>query len=123
MRTLQEILTSISDIMLPDELGEATVFVTSRGYDDDTALHVVLWQNDIEAARVLIEAGADANAIGEMGETPLHVAVSKELIEAVELLLSHGANPDAVSEFGVSPRQVAESEGGALAALFSQGGA
>lgn len=105
--TVESILASISDVMFPDALGERRVGLDSVGYEGDTPLHIVLWQEDAEAARILIEAGADINAIGDMGQTPLHIAVSRALAGAVTLLLAHGADPTIVSEFGVDARQLA----------------
>lgn len=70
MPSVDEILQSLSDVMFPEHAGAATVSLSSRGYDGDTALHVLAWRGDTASAKVLLEAGADPNAPGEMDDTP-----------------------------------------------------
>ncbi len=119
-RTLKEVLASVSDVLYPAEIGEATVTITSRSSEGDTALHVMAWRRDHEAARILIDAGADVNAVGDMDQSPLHVAVTQKDPQMVQLLLEHGARVDVVSEFGLTARQDAERQGGAVWALFQR---
>ena len=76
------------------------------------------WRNDLEAVRILIAAGADVNAKGEMDETPLHIAVHQSNRAMVSALLEAGARDDIRSEFGDTPRERAGAE---LAALFERG--
>lgn len=66
----------------------------------DTPLHIVAIWGDLEAARVLVEAGAEIDARGEHQFTPLHEAVSQGKIEVAEFLLKHGANPRLESDMG-----------------------
>ncbi len=99
-RTLADVLAETSDTLFPDQLGNAPVRIDSHCVDGDTALHVMVWRNDRAAVRLLIEAGADVNAMGDMGETPLHVAVRKGDREIVQALLAAGADAAVVSEFG-----------------------
>ncbi|GGZ72267.1 hypothetical protein GCM10008101_28300 [Lysobacter xinjiangensis] len=77
------------------------------------------WRKDLEAARLLIAAGADPNAVGDMGETPLHVAVRQDLPELARALLAAGASADIVSELEESPREMTVRKGGELASVFS----
>ncbi len=60
---------------------------------------------------MLIENGANVDAVGDMGETPLHVAIRKENLSVVRALIKAGANTDIVSEFGVSARALAAEKG------------
>jgi len=60
---------------------------------------------------LLIEKGADVNAVGDMGETPLHIALRKENLAIVRALLAAGARTDIVSEFGVSALDLATEKG------------
>lgn len=78
----------------------------------------MLWWRNTYGALLLIEAGADVNAVGDMSETPLHVAVSQENIKVVEALLKSGANPTAKSEFGKSPKEIAVELGGEMQRCF-----
>jgi ankyrin repeat protein len=120
MRSVEEILQSTSDALFPADLGNRRVAIDSRGCDGDTPLHVLLWRKDTDGTKLLIAAGADTNAVGDMGETPLHVAVSQELLDVIEALLSAGASPDIRSEFGDTPRERAAARGGVAAELLKR---
>jgi len=119
-RTLQQVLASVSDVLFPAEIGEAPFRLDSRSADGDTALHVMMWRQDYEGARLLIEAGADVDAVGDMGETPLHVAVMQQDPKMISLLLDHGARDDVISEFGATAGQAAESRGGPVWEAFAK---
>lgn len=118
-QTLAEILASCSDTLFPDKMGKAAVYVDSTDVEGDTPLHVMLWRDDIHAAKLLIEAGADLNAVGDMSETPLHVATRKANLEIIGLLLDKGANPDAISEFEQTPRSMASAMDREIRQLYS----
>lgn len=90
------------------EIREAAFFledridVNSRVSNDpnnDQPIHVAALWGRCDYVQALLEAGADANSIGDMGVTPLHWAVSKGNLEMVKLLLAHGASPHIVSKF------------------------
>lgn len=66
----------------------------------DTLLHIAAQLNDLETIEALLEAGMNANCIGDMGTTPLHCAWSEE---ATNLLLSYGASNTIRDEFGRLP--------------------
>ncbi|MBU2490440.1 MAG: ankyrin repeat domain-containing protein [Proteobacteria bacterium] len=62
----------------------------------DTPLHLAVANGHEKTARLLMEAGADANAVSEeFGETPLFLAASLGLSKTVERLIEHGARVDA----------------------------
>lgn len=64
----------------------------TRYYLDGTALHLAAWVHGAEyAIPMLLQQGADVNAIDDQGRTPLHLAAEYGSREAVRLLLSHGA--------------------------------
>jgi ankyrin repeat protein len=113
-RTLREVLASVSDALFPAELGEKPVAIDSRGCDGDTPLHVLAWRNDVAGAAMLIAAGADVNAIGDMSETPLHVAIAMNSVEMAGLLCRSGANREVRSEFGETPLEKASRKGGLI---------
>jgi ankyrin repeat protein len=116
--TLDQLLSSCSDTLFPAEMGEVHVSIDSKDCDGDTPLHVMLWRKNTYGALLLIEAGADLNAVGDMSETPLHVAVSRGNITVVEALLKSGANPAAKSEFGKSAKEMAVELGGEMQRCF-----
>lgn len=109
----RKVLDRIREANLPDFLDCAVDDVNCHGrLWGDTPLHVVVVWGDVEAARALVNAGADVNARGEDGYTPLHEAVSFENIELVRLLLDAGANPDIKEErFGETPADIARDIG------------
>ena len=121
-RTLDEVLLSISDVLFPADLGEKPLTIDSRNASGDTPLHVMAWRDDLEGVQILISAGADVNAVGDMGETPLHVAVTKKNLAIVEALLRAGARDDIRSEFEFlsTPLEMAMDAGGAIAELFKK---
>ena len=58
-----------------------------------TALHDAIWQNHIDTARVMIEAGADLTLKSHSGETPLAFAQSQhrgEIADIIERRLAAG---------------------------------
>ena len=99
-------------------LEDPRVELDSRSSTGDTPLHSLAWQNDAEGAEILIRAGADVNAVGEMGETPLHVAITQGNLELVRLLIVAGADPNIRSEFDETPREKAIKGGGPIAEYF-----
>jgi ankyrin repeat protein len=111
---LEEVLQSTSDCLYPAEMGKRTVNLASTDCDGDTALHVLIWRSDTSGALLLIESGANVNAVGDMGETPLHVAIRKENQALVRALIAAGAETDIVSEFGSTARALAAEKGIAL---------
>ena len=116
--TLDQVLSSCSETLFPAEMGEIPVNIDSRGSEGDTPLHVMLWRKNTYGALLLIEAGADLNAIGDMSETPLHVAVSQGNLAVVEALLKSGAHQSVKSEFGKSPKEMAVEMGGEMQRCF-----
>ena len=80
---------------------------------------------DAEAAKALLDAGADVNAAGALGATPLHDAVWNGRADLVTLLLDRKADVNARHlEAGSTPLQYAAIKNdAALAALLLEGGA
>jgi cytochrome c len=59
-----------------------------------TPLYYAVNRQHLDAAKLLIERGADINAGTKMGEPPLMAAVARNRLEFITLLLAHGANPN-----------------------------
>lgn len=60
-----------------------------------TALHAISWVKEMDAARLLIEAGADVNAKDDFGCTPLHRAANSRNVGLIQILLEAGADNNA----------------------------
>ncbi len=61
------------------------------------AIHNALYCSDIAIPKLLLEFGADSNALGENGYTPLLVLINQprikdKTLEVIKLLLKHGAD-------------------------------
>ena len=74
-----------------------------NGTEIDPSL--LTWAQDAESARILLEAGADANAKGGSEYTPLDTAAYDGRFDVVKELLTHGAKPDLGDPFGRSTIQ------------------
>ncbi|MGE3507535.1 MAG: ankyrin repeat domain-containing protein, partial [Vicinamibacterales bacterium] len=61
-----------------------------------------------EAVKVLVEAGADVNAVNEADFTALHGAAMRGLNEVIEYLVQHGANINVRDFRGRTPFRLAE---------------
>lgn len=83
----------------------------------DTALHIAAAAHNVEAAKMLIVAGADVNCRNRHGHTPLQSAAAgnplcatwspQEQAETVAALVAAGANPNGTDKRGVAPLHVA----------------
>ena len=89
----------------------ADVRAAAKNAQKVTALHAGASRGDIEIVRMLLEAGADANAKQEGGFVPLHSAAQNGNAPLVELLLKHGARADARNDKGKTPSDIAAEAG------------
>jgi uncharacterized protein len=87
--------------------------VALRSPDGFTALHYAAFFGTADAARVLLEHGADPSAVAEndMRVQPLHSAAAVDANDTARLLLDAGADPNAEQEGGVRPIDAAVHNG------------
>lgn len=104
---LDALLQSVAETLFPAEEVLPVITLKSADVMGDTPLHVFLWRKDDSAAQLLIQAGANVNAVGDMSETPIFVAVRNASIDTLVLLIQAGAKLDVVSEFGQTPLELA----------------
>jgi uncharacterized protein len=84
-------------------------------------IHAAAASGSDEIVQLLLDAGADPNAVQAGQWTPLHAAAEKGHAHVVRLLLERGAQPDAQSISGATPRSLAEGKGHAeVVALLAQ---
>jgi ankyrin repeat protein len=70
-------------------------------------LSAAIASETIEEVRSLLEKGADANGVDDLGWTPLMNAAEAENIEILKLLLEHGADINKKNEAGETPLHIA----------------
>ncbi len=73
------------------EHGASLTYKSRAGWD---ALGIAI-SNHVDAAKVLLERGADPNVVDREGDTLLIVAAAKGYPESIDLLLEAGAHVDA----------------------------
>ena len=111
---------------LRELLGADLTLAQARSDDDFTALHYAAFFDGPDAARLLVDHGADANAFAdnELGVHPLNSAAAAGQREVAAILLQYGANPNAPTRRGFSPLDAAKENGDEqLAALLRSHGA
>lgn len=89
----------------------APVDLRSTNAMTNTALHAALAGRQTRIARILLDAGADANARQHGGWTPLHSAAASGDREAIDLLIARGAKPELANDAGVTPAAFAREKG------------
>jgi uncharacterized protein len=95
--------------------------------DGFTGLHLAAFVGNVGAARRLLDAGADPNAISRASfaqVTPLGTAAFAGSVEVARVLLEHGADPSISGSAEATPLRVAEANGNAdlVALLRAHGG-
>ncbi|HWW88618.1 MAG TPA: ankyrin repeat domain-containing protein, partial [Vicinamibacterales bacterium] len=86
------------------------------GRDGTPALHWLVRADDLEDARLLIRAGADAARADRYGVTPLSLACSNGNADMIRLLLDSGADPKSLGPTG-EPALIAAAGSGNLEAV------
>jgi ankyrin repeat protein len=111
---------------LEELLAHDASLVDARAGDGFTALHFAAFFSHPGAARLLVEAGADVDAVADnpLKVRPLHSAAAASCGEVVELLLERGADANAEQEGGHVPLDAARQHGDdAIAELLLRHGA
>lgn len=99
------------------------VDVNAPHVDGMTALHWATYHDDLETARLLVRAGANAKAASRYGVTPLSLACTNGNAAIVELLLQAGADPNTALPGGETALMTAARAGAldAVKTLLSRG--
>lgn len=91
--------------------GLSITSLDQRNHLGDTPLHTVCTWGDVDAARTLLDAGANVNALGDHEATPLSNAIMGENADVVRLLLDRGADVEIANSFGLTPLGHAQAVG------------
>src|SRR5437588_12297541 len=70
--------------------------VNAPGKDGTPALHWVVRVDDVETARLLIQAGANVKLADRYGVTPIYLAASNGNAAMIKLLLDSGADANSI---------------------------
>jgi len=106
------------------QLLKAGADVNPARADGVSALHLAASAGNVEIARVLITAGANAtSATTLLGWKPLHMAAQNGHADMVDLLIARGADPNVADTLGTTPLMLAAQAGSAktLAVLLDAG--
>ena len=77
--------------------------------DKKSPLHQACAGNHHEIVSLLIDYGADMDAVNDVGNTPLHLAAARGAKESVTKLLEKGAYKECLNESGKTASQVSHS--------------
>ncbi|XVE92685.1 hypothetical protein REPUB_Repub01dG0120800 [Reevesia pubescens] len=80
---------------------------TMDGLDGCTLLHLACETGDIGMLELLLQYGANINAMDSRGQMPLHRCILKGKAALAKLLLSRGADPQALNREGKTPLELA----------------
>lgn len=98
--------------------------VNYRGYEGDTALHIVTKQRNLTWVKYLLGRKADPNIGDRQGDTPLIIASRIGFRDAVEYMSVAGANLDATNRQGETALIVAvQQRQPAIVRVLLEGGA
>jgi len=102
----------IGDIELMKQILETDYDKDIRDTLGGTALHVAIFQDNLEAIKLLLDNGFDINAASFYhGYTPLHYCVWTNNLAAANLLVSYNADKNIKDMNGHTPLEKATREG------------
>ena len=86
-----------------DEPIDPMTFLDPTG---DGLVHIAARAGDLATVELLVRAGIDIDAAGDMGCTALHYARMKKRDDVYSFLIAHGASKGIRNEFGLLPDEI-----------------
>ena len=100
---LQKLIAGIADINAAVlDSGDGTIFS-----HETTPVYLAARYGQVECLKILIESGADVNAVDEYEYTAAHSAAMYGQLEYLKVLIENGVNVNAINRFGRTAAQVA----------------
>lgn len=92
---------------------DVTGAVGAYAYDGWTPLHLAAFFGHLDCARLLLDAGANVNAVSvnSLRNTPLHAAAAAKYTDVALLLIERGVDGDPTDAGGYTALQIAEQNG------------
>lgn len=100
LREEPDLVGRAGTVCIQDILGD---MVRAKQYPIEYAVY----EENVEAARLLLRGGADPDVKDEFGYRPIHTAAMKGLLPMLAVLAEHGADIEARSARGETPLKVA----------------
>lgn len=103
--TIHEAAAAGIDDRVAELIRENKGNIDSYSHDGWTPLHLAVFFNQNQIAEMLIEQGANVDAVSknQQGVTPLHSALANRNVKIAKLLLHRGADPSVTSAAGYTP--------------------
>ncbi|RUL79922.1 ankyrin repeat domain-containing protein [Dyella choica] len=92
---------------LPEYSGLVLNDVNKKSLFNDYPINIAATRGSIDEMGLLLNNGADINAVGEHGYLPIHDAVEQDKFEAILWLINNGANVNAKNDDGITPMELA----------------
>lgn len=96
------LMTAQAPVNVADRSGDTSLHWACLRCADDAGM--------LDTVRQLLEAGADANAVGDLGNMPLHMAATANSHLAIKLLLAHGAAANFQNKYKQTPEALCTDE-------------
>jgi uncharacterized protein len=106
-KTMRTLLAGGANSLLPTK-ENTTPLMVAAGLGQTRIRTEPEEKNALEAAKILVELGADVNAADPTGQTALHGAAYTASDSIVQFLVDHGAKMNVKDSYGMTPLSVAE---------------
>lgn len=96
-------MNEIKSKLSPEVLASMASYDTLNGDDLYELIESIVYYNNIDAFKALIDAGVDVNLDNKYGWTLLHITIRRDRREMVEYLLEKGADINKIDGVGWTP--------------------